>query len=82
MEIIANNLCFFFFIRHAFIEFSGHESVPTALQYNGVIFGGKCLKWVLVEPNHKRISGEAIENYPLIFLCYVCNVCKNACMPI
>ena len=34
----------FFFFRYAFIEFTGTESVPTALQYNGVIFGGRSLK--------------------------------------
>merc|ERR1712226_445367 len=47
--------------RYAFIEFSAPESVPTALQYNGVIFGGKCLKVehaksAIIKPESERIA--------------------------
>jgi len=47
--------------KYAFIEFSGSESVPTALQYNGVIFGGQCLKVdhaksPIVKPESERIA--------------------------
>jgi len=47
--------------KYAFIEFTGPESVPTALQYNGVIFGGKCLKVEhakspIIKPESERIA--------------------------
>lgn len=47
--------------RFALIEFSNLESVPTALQYNGVLFGGKCLtvhysKHPIVKPESERIA--------------------------
>lgn len=47
--------------RHSFIEFSNLESVPTALQYNGVLFGGKCLKVqysksAIIKPESERIA--------------------------
>ena len=31
--------------RFAFVEFTDQSSVANALQYNGVIFGGRPLKW-------------------------------------
>lgn len=47
--------------NYCFIEFSNVESVPTALQYNGVLFGGKCLKVEysknpIVKPESERIA--------------------------
>uniref|UniRef100_A0A7M5VFF7 RRM domain-containing protein n=1 Tax=Clytia hemisphaerica TaxID=252671 RepID=A0A7M5VFF7_9CNID len=47
--------------RFALVEFSNLESVPTALQYNGVLFGGKCLtvhysKHPIVKPESERIA--------------------------
>ena len=47
--------------RYAFIEFTNLSSVPTALQYNGVLFGGKCLKVKysknpIIKPESERIA--------------------------
>jgi len=47
--------------NYAFIEFTNLGSVPTALQYNGVLFGGKCLKVnysknPIVKPESERIA--------------------------
>lgn len=47
--------------NYAFIEFTNLGSVPTALQYNGVLFGGKCLKVnysknPVVKPESERIA--------------------------
>jgi len=47
--------------KYAFIEFTASESVPTALQYNGVFFGGMCLKVehaksAIVKPESERIA--------------------------
>ncbi|XP_057298594.1 serine/arginine-rich splicing factor 11-like isoform X2 [Hydractinia symbiolongicarpus] len=47
--------------KYAFIEFSMVESVPTALQYNGVLFGNRSLKVThakspVVKPESERIA--------------------------
>lgn len=47
--------------RHAFIEFSVGESVSTAMQYNGVIFGGRCIqvdyaKSAISKPESEKIA--------------------------
>ncbi|XP_057289748.1 splicing regulatory glutamine/lysine-rich protein 1-like isoform X2 [Hydractinia symbiolongicarpus] len=47
--------------KYAFIEFSMVESVPTALQYNGVLFGNRSLKVThakspVVKPETERIA--------------------------
>ena len=47
--------------HYAFIEFTSLSSVPTALQYNGVLFGGKCLKVKyaknpIIKPESERIA--------------------------
>lgn len=47
--------------KYAFVEFSAVESVSTAMQYNGVIFGGKSLdvdyaKNPIVKPESEQIA--------------------------
>lgn len=33
-------------VKYAYIEFSNQHTVPTALQNNGIEFGGMKIKWV------------------------------------
>ncbi|XP_065680391.1 probable splicing factor, arginine/serine-rich 7 isoform X5 [Hydra vulgaris] len=47
--------------KYAFVEFTAIDSVPTALQYNGVLFGGRCLKvdyskHPIIKPESEQIA--------------------------
>jgi hypothetical protein len=48
--------------RYAFVEFSKVESVPAAMQYNGVLFGGRPLKVAYAKTWIKKPESEIIAS--------------------